>query len=68
MNVIFFAGDSVDLMSGDEFRRTMRKFVVDRRLPSETVAFFMGHEPMALAPGLLLTDDFTPVHILQGQG
>lgn len=68
VNVIFFAGQSVDSMTHDTFQQILEHFVTKRRLPRETLTFFQTHEPLVLPPGLLLTDDFTPIHILQGQG
>lgn len=68
VNVIFFAGSSVDVMQRTEFHQTLKRFVAAGRLPVETYEFFLSQKPMTLPPGLLLTDDFSPIHILQGQG
>lgn len=38
------------------------------RFPPEGLAFFMSKKPVLLAPGQILTDDFSPLDLLQGEG
>jgi hypothetical protein len=38
------------------------------QFPPEGFAFFLSQEPVTLPPGDILTDDFSPLDILQGEG
>ena len=69
VNVIFFAGDPVSKMNDTkQFRLTLLDYVNRNLLPGETLTFFQSSQPVYFDPGITLTDDFSPLDILQGQG
>ena len=68
VNLIFFAGSPVAHMREDSFESTLAAFVTQNRLPSETLTFFQTAPSVHLEPGITLTDDYSPLDVLQGQG
>ena len=68
VNLIFFAGASVAKMRDTEFVSTLMNFVNQQQLPVEAMTFFNRHDPIKLEAGTLLTDDYSPLDILQGSG
>jgi spermidine synthase len=69
VNTIFFAGSGVIKMRDkDTFRELLNGLVQQNRLPSETLTFFHRQRPVSFEPGITLTDDFSPMDVLQGQG
>lgn len=69
VNVIFFAGEPVSKMHDTKhFLVTLKNYVEQNLLPTETLAFFQSNTPVHFDAGTILTDDFSPPDILQGQG
>ncbi|GJL54571.1 MAG: hypothetical protein NPIRA02_17030 [Nitrospirales bacterium] len=68
VNLIFFAGSPVVYMNDESFVQTLASFVDQNRLPPETLSFFRSAPSVDLEPGITLTDDFSPLDVLQGQG
>ncbi len=69
VNTIFFAGPGVIKMRDRKtFQEMLNNLVQQNRLPSETLMFFQAHRPISFEPGITLTDDFSPMDVLQGQG
>jgi len=69
VNVIFFAGPPVGkLRDREKFQGTLSDFVQQNRLPPETLKYFQAHRPISFEPGIVLTDDYSPMDVLQGQG
>jgi spermidine synthase len=69
VNTIFFAGPGVIKMRDRKtFQEMLNHLVQQNRLPSETLTFFQTHRPISFEPGITLTDDFSPMDVLQGQG
>ncbi len=69
VNTIFFAGPGVIKMRDREaFQELLNTLVQQNRLPVETLTFFQAHHPVSFEPGITLTDDFSPMDVLQGQG
>lgn len=69
VNLIFFAGLPVGKMRDPEkFQNLLNDFAHQDRMPPETLQYFQAHQPISFEPGMTLTDDFSPMDILQGQG
>jgi spermidine synthase len=68
VNLIFFGGKPVGNMRDSHFLDALVRDMNRDRFPPEGLAFFMSQEPVALAPGNILTDDFSPLDLLQGEG
>ena len=68
VNLIFFAGSPVARMRDDSFENSLASFVSEKQLPPETLTFFQSAPPIYLKPGITLTDDYSPMDVLQGQG
>ena len=69
VNTIFFAGPGVIKMRDREsFQGLLNTLVQQNRLPKETLTFFQAHAPVSFEAGITLTDDFSPMDVLQGQG
>ena len=69
VNVIFFAGPPVEkLRDREQFQDTLNDFIQQNRIPPETLNYFQTHRPISFEPGILLTDDYSPMDVLQGQG
>ena len=68
VNLIFFAGAPISKISGSDFGSILQEFVAQGRLPQEVLTFFETHNPTTLGPGVVLTDDYSPLDILQGTG
>ncbi|MDR4494076.1 MAG: fused MFS/spermidine synthase [Nitrospirales bacterium] len=67
MNLIFFGGTPVASMNGADFMSLVSGSLNQNRFPAEGVAFFGSQSPLELDPGLILTDDFSPLDLLQGE-
>jgi hypothetical protein len=68
VNLIFFGGKPVPAMRDLHYLDVLARQMNRDRFPPEGFAFFMSHEPVVLAPGEILTDDFSPLDLLQGEG
>ena len=68
VNVIFFSGSRVSEMHAPSFTTTLIEFVNQNRLPVDTLTYFHSTPPIRIDPGTILTDDYSPLDILQGQG
>ncbi|WP_443147766.1 spermidine synthase [Nitrospira sp.] len=68
VNLIFFGGKPVSVMRDSQFLDVLARQMNRDRFPPEGFAFFMSQEPVLLAPGQILTDDFSPLDLLQGEG
>lgn len=68
VNLIFFGGKPVQIMRNTHFLDVMARQMNRNQFPPEGFAFFISQEPVALAPGDILTDDFSPLDLLQGEG
>jgi hypothetical protein len=68
VNLIFFGGTPVQSMRDSLFLDDLVRLMNRDRFPPEGLAFFMSQEPVVLAPGDILTDDFSPLDLLQGEG
>ena len=68
VNLIFFGGKPVQGMRDSHFLDDLVRHMNRDRFPPEGLAFFMSQEPVVLAPGDILTDDFSPLDLLQGEG
>jgi spermidine synthase len=68
VNLIFFGGKPVQAMKAPRFFDVLVRHMNRQQFPPEGLAFFMSHEPVVLAPGDILTDDFSPLDLLQGDG
>lgn len=68
VNLIFFGGKPVQGMRDSHFLGDLVRHMNRDRFPPEGLAFFMSQEPVVLAPGDILTDDFSPLDLLQGEG
>jgi spermidine synthase len=68
VNLIFFGGKPVQSMRDSHFLDDLVRHMNRDRFPPGGLAFFMSQEPVVLAPGDILTDDFSPLDLLQGEG
>jgi spermidine synthase len=68
VNLIFFGGKPVQTMRDSRFLDVLTRHMNSDRFPPEGLAFFMSQEPVVLADGDILTDDFSPLDLLQGEG
>jgi spermidine synthase len=68
LNLIFFGGKPVRVMRDSHFTDVLVRHMNHGRFPPEGLTFFLSQEPVVLAPGDILTDDFSPLDILQGEG
>ncbi len=68
VNLIFFGGKPVPTMRDPHFLDVMARQINRNQFPPEGFAFFISQDPVALAPGDILTDDFSPLDLLQGEG
>ncbi|MDH4360903.1 MAG: fused MFS/spermidine synthase [Nitrospirota bacterium] len=68
VNLIFFGGEPVQTMRDSHFLDVLIRQMNRNRFPPEGLGFFMSQEPVVLAPGDILTDDFSPLDLLQGEG
>ncbi|MGB0910429.1 MAG: fused MFS/spermidine synthase [Nitrospirales bacterium] len=68
VNLIFFSGTRIPEMHDPSFSTTLIEYVNQKRLPVDTLTYFHSTLPIHLDPGIILTDDFSPLDILQGQG
>jgi len=68
VNLIFFGGTPVQTMRDSHFLDVLTRQMNLQRFPPEGLMFFMSQEPVVLAPGDILTDDFSPLDLLQGEG
>ena len=69
VNTIFFVGPGVVKMRDSKsFQKLLNNLVQQNRLPTETLTFFQTYSPVSFDPGMTLTDDFSPLDVLQGQG
>ena len=69
VNVIFFAGAPVSKMHDPkQFHQTLINYVEQNRLPKETLTYFQSNAPVVFDPGIILTDDYSPPDLLQGEG
>ncbi|MEJ2229882.1 MAG: fused MFS/spermidine synthase [Nitrospirales bacterium] len=68
VNLILFGGKPVHTMRDSRFLDLVTGQMNRDRFPPEGLAFFISQEPVVLAPGDILTDDFSPLDLLQGEG
>lgn len=67
VNLIFFGGTPVTNMTDPNFMSLVTRSLNRNRFPAEGFAFFGSQVPLDLGPGLILTDDFSPLDLLQGE-
>ncbi len=67
-NLIVFASSHQLNMRTQEFVSKARGMVVEGKLPGEVLMLLSQSEDSGWKPGLILTDDFSPVDVLQGSG
>jgi spermidine synthase len=65
-NLIFFGGAPIEQMSFDELVARIHTHVEAHRMPPEAVGLLAARRTQAWAPGLILTDDYTPYDLLVG--
>ncbi len=68
LNLIFFAGNHIPSMNSSPFLDRLARELNQQRFPAEGLDFFQSHQPIVLNPGIILTDDFSPLDLLQGAG
>ena len=68
VNLIFFGGKPVKTMRASHFLDVLVRDMNRNKFPAEGFAFFRSHKPVLLGPGTILTDDFSPLDLLQGEG
>ena len=66
-NLIFFAGKPVERMHAPQFVDRLTRSMNRSQFPPEGLGFFLSHVPVSLNPGQILTDDFSPLDLLQGE-
>ena len=67
VNLIFFAGKPVERMQSSQFVDILVRSMNHNQFPPEGLEFFLSHAPVSLNPGQILTDDFSPLDLLQGE-
>lgn len=67
VNIIFFGGSPVATMKKEKFMSLVSRSLNQNRFPAEGFAFFGSQSPLELGPGTILTDDFSPLDLLQGE-
>jgi len=67
VNLIFFAGRPVEKMRSPQFVDRLTRSMNRNEFPAEGLGFFLSHDPVVLNPGQILTDDFSPLDLLQGE-
>ncbi len=67
VNLIFFAGKPIEAMRSPEFVDQLTRSMNRSQFPFEGLEFFLSHTPVSLKPGQILTDDFSPLDLLQGE-
>ncbi len=67
VNLIFFAGKPVETMRLPQFIDRLTRSMNRQQFPIEGLEFFLSHDPVSLKPGQILTDDFSPLDLLQGE-
>ena len=67
VNLIFFGGSPVSVMKDSNFVSLVSRSLNHDQFPPEGFAFFGSQIPVELGPGLILTDDFSPLDLLQGE-
>ena len=67
INLIFFAGQPVETMRSPEFISLLTHSMNRQQFPPEGLGLFLSHVPVSLKPGQILTDDFSPLDLLQGE-
>jgi spermidine synthase len=67
VNLIFFAGKPVETMRAPQFLDMLTRHMNRNKFPPEGLGFFLSHAPVSLGPGQILTDDFSPLDLLQGE-
>ena len=67
VNLIFFAGKPVQRMRSPQFVDMLIRHMNRNQFPPEGLEFFLSHAPVSLNPGQILTDDFSPLDLLQGE-
>ena len=68
VNLIFFGGQSAQGMQSAAYLDNLVRAMNQDKFPAEGLAFFQSHEPINLKTGIILTDDFSPLDLLQGEG
>jgi spermidine synthase len=67
VNLIFFAGKPVERMRSPEFVDLLIRSMNRNQFPPDGLGLFLSHTPVSLSPGQILTDDFSPLDLLQGE-
>ena len=68
VNLIFFSGSGVSQMRDSSFTTRLIEAVNKNRLSDQTLMYFHAMPPIQLDPGIILTDDYSPLDVLQGKG
>jgi hypothetical protein len=67
VNLIFFAGKPVERMRSPEFVDLLTRSMNRNQFPPDGLGLFLSHTPVSLSPGQILSDDFSPLDLLQGE-
>ncbi len=68
VNLLFFSGSGVSQMRDPSYSITLIQAVNEGRLSEQTLMYFHATSPIQLDSGIILTDDFSPLDVLQGHG
>ncbi len=67
INLIFFAGEPAKLIPTPQFLNLATRSMNHSKFPPEGLEYFLSHTPVSLELGQILTDDFSPLDLLQGE-
>ena len=67
VNLIFFAGKPAKRMQDPQFVDRLIRSMNRNQFPAEGLQFFLSNSPVLINPGQILTDDFSPLDLLQGE-
>ena len=67
VNLIFFAGQPIKQMRDPQFFDQLIRSMNRNQFPPKGLEFFLSHKPVSLGLGQILTDDFSPLDLLQGE-
>ena len=68
VNLIFFGSQFGLDMQSQGYIDTLVRTMNQDKFPPEGLVFFQSHQPLILQAGTILTDDFSPLDLLQGEG
>jgi spermidine synthase len=66
-NLIFFAGKPIERMQNPQFVDRLTRSMNRNEFPPEGLQYFLSHTPVPLKSGQILTDEFSPPDLLQGE-